>query len=129
MSNTTIKHTKLSVVALVMSTAFLLPGVAGAADEICKVKLAEVETAILDGDFLGKFGYRDESNMLNKHYQARVKLRRGKFDNAIDKLINISDKAYDLASAFPKSKLSDVSEAAISMAVNDAIDCIAPPAP
>jgi hypothetical protein len=65
--------------------------------------------------------------MLDKHYQAIVKLRRGKFDDAIDKLINISDKAYNLASAFPKPKLVD--DSAISEAVNDAIACIAPPAP
>ena len=126
MSNSTTRHTKLSVVALAMSAAFLLPGVAGAA-EVCSDPMGDVESAISNADFLGKFGVRDENNMLNKHYQAIVKLRRGKFDDAIDKLINISDKAYGLATASPKPKLGDDSE--ISMAVNDAIACIAPPAP
>ena len=111
--------------ALAMSAACLLPGVAGAA-EVCVEKMSAVETAILDGNFSGrKIGgeYRDQERMLDKHYHAVIKLGMGKYDDAIDKLIDISDKAYDLANA-TKSKLDD--DTGISNAVNDAIACIAP---
>jgi hypothetical protein len=126
MKNTTTKHTKLTLIALAMSAVFLLPGVAGAAHDICADDMYAVETAINNANFTGKKAPMDRASMQQKRYHAEVKLSKGKFDDAIDKLMDISKKANALVGdGTKKSKLTDASASGINNAVDDAIACIA----
>ena len=130
MRNTTIKHTKLTLIAMAMSTVFLLPGVAGAdeatADE-CNPEMQLVFVAIRDATFLGRmttggdYSFKDQQRMHDKWHEAVKKLNNGKYDDADDKLASIRDKASDLVEA-RKAKLLD--DGPISAAVAAALACI-----
>ncbi|HEX6321634.1 MAG TPA: hypothetical protein VFZ84_22420 [Burkholderiales bacterium] len=87
----------------------------------CASELNAVETAIQNGVFLGKSASTDQTNLLAKLEAAAAKVGLKKYDDAVDKLQDISDKATALASA-PKSKLEDAS--GINGAVITAIACV-----
>jgi hypothetical protein len=87
----------------------------------CASELNAVETAIRNGVFLGKNASTDQTNLLAKLEAAAAKVGLKKYDDAVDKLQDISDKATELASA-PKSKLEDAS--GINGAVITAIACV-----
>jgi hypothetical protein len=71
--------------------------------------------------FLGRNASTDQSNLLAKLEAAAAKVRLNKYDDAVDKLQNISDTATALADA-PKQKLDDASR--INSAVVTAIGCV-----
>ena len=87
----------------------------------CGSELNALETAIQSGVFLGKNAATDRSNLLAKLEAAAAKIRLTKYDDAVDKLQNISDTATVLAGA-PKPKLGDAS--GINGAVVSAIACV-----
>ena len=87
----------------------------------CGTELNAVGSAIQDGAFVGKKGAADQSNLLAKLEAAAAKVQLGKFDDAVDKLLDISDTATALADA-PKPKLEDAGE--INTAVIAAIACV-----
>ncbi|MGE5128333.1 MAG: hypothetical protein ACM3IK_01780 [Sphingomonadaceae bacterium] len=89
--------------------------------DACASELNAVETAIESGVFLGKNASTDQSNLLAKLEAAAAKISLTKYDDAVDKLQNISDTATALADA-PKQKLEDAS--GINAAVVIAIDCV-----
>jgi len=111
---------------IIVSTLLTISGIANAGD-ICSSRdqaierVATVSVAIEGAKFLGKRAYNDQTNMLIKAEAAISKLKAYKFDDAIDKLVDISDKANALADA-PKTKLADAT--AINNAVGDAVVCI-----
>ena len=130
MNNATIKHTRLTLIAMVMSAVFLLPGFASADDAIadeCNLEMQLVFTAINDAIFLGRmttggdYPFRDQQRMHDKWHEAVKKLNRGKNDDADEKLTSIRDKASDLVEA-RKAKLLD--DGPISAAVAAALACI-----
>lgn len=71
----------------------------------CGYELNSVGDAIRAADFTGKRASRDEENMLFKLEAAKSKIVVAKYDDAIQKLGNIRQKAMDLADA-PKPKLT-----------------------
>ena len=85
-------------------------GVALAVDPnlACACELNAVDTAIVDGNFVGKNASTAESNLRAKLEAAAAKVGLRKFDDAVDKLQNISDTATALADA-SKYKLEGVS--------------------
>jgi hypothetical protein len=87
----------------------------------CAFELNAVEAAIRAGTFLGQRADTDQSNLLAKLEAADAKVDFGKFPDAVDKLVEISDKATELAGA-PKPKLADAS--GINAAVTAAIGCV-----
>ena len=87
----------------------------------CAFELNALEAAIGDGMFLGRNASTDQSNLLAKLEAAAAKVRLNKYDDAVDKLQNISDTATALADA-PKQKLEDASR--INSAVVTAIGCV-----
>ena len=87
----------------------------------CGSELSAVGAAIEAGVFPGKKGIADQSNLMAKLEAAAAKVQLGKFEDAVDKLLNISDTATALADA-PKPKLDDASQ--INTAVIEAIACV-----
>jgi len=87
----------------------------------CAYELNGVEAEITAARFLGNRAEMDRTNMLAKLDAADAKVDLGKFSDAIDKLMDISDKATALADA-PKAKLDDAS--GINTAVSAAIACV-----
>ena len=87
----------------------------------CASELNAVETAIQSAVFLVKSASTDQTNLLAKLEAAAAKVGLQKYDDAVDKLQDISDKATALASA-PKPKLEDAS--GINGAVITAIACV-----
>lgn len=87
----------------------------------CASELNALEAAIGGGVFLGRNASTDQSNLLAKLEAAAAKVRLNKYDDAVDKLQNISDTATALADA-PKQKLEDAS--GINGAVATAIACV-----
>ena len=87
----------------------------------CASELHALETTIQNGVFLGKNASTDQSNLLAKLEAAAAKVGLNKYDDAVDKLQNISDTATALADA-PKQKLEDAS--GINGAVVTAIGCV-----
>ena len=85
----------------------------------CADKLNAVELAIDEGIFTGRGN--DQTNLLAKLTAADAKVGLGKINSAIDKLMDISDKATALAGS-PKQKLVDASD--INTAVDNAIACV-----
>ena len=85
-------------------------GVAWAVDPnlACACELNAVDTAIVDGNFVGKNASTAESNLRAKLEAAAAKVGLRKYDDAVDKLHNISDTATALADA-SKHKLEGVS--------------------
>jgi len=116
-------YTFKSVVGIALIT---LAGTASAG-EFCSSRdqaierVATVSVAIETAKFLGKRAYNDQTNMLIKAEASISKLKAYKFDDAIDKLVDISDKANALADA-PKAKLADAT--AINNAVGNGVVCI-----
>ena len=112
-----------------LGAVFLLLALSGAASaaEVCTSRdnamehVNAVSDAISGSSFLGKRAYNDQTNMLIKAEAAISKLKAYKFDDANDKLVDISDKANALADS-PKVKLADAT--AINNAVGDAVVCI-----
>jgi len=90
----------------------------------CSVDIDSVRAAIRGADYIGKQADSSESNLIVKLDSAEAKLTCGKVGDAVDKLEEISSKAFDLVDA-RKSKL--VSSSGIDTAVSDAIDCLVPP--
>lgn len=102
-----------------------------------QVALADVETcseiinnrvivAINSATYYGKLTlggqYKDQENMVLKAKYAILKLDVGKFEDAADKLWDISEKANALEDAKPKPKLDGAGE--IDSAISEAVDCI-----
>jgi hypothetical protein len=85
-------------------------GVAWAVDPrlACASELNAVDSAIVDGVFVGKNASTDESNLRAKLEAAAAKFGLRKFDDAVDNLQNISDTATVPANA-PRQKLEDAS--------------------
>jgi hypothetical protein len=83
--------------------------------------MTDVREAINDGNYYGRKASTLASNLDMKLVAAETKLTYYKFDNAVDKLYDISEKATAWADA-PKAKLDDAT--AINYAVTDAITCI-----
>lgn len=102
-------------------TMMLATAPASAAPGDCQAELDAVAVAIDSANFLGKKALMDETNMEAKLDAAEAKVARDKFSDAIDKLLNISDKATALATA-PKPKLDDAT--GINTAVSAAIICV-----
>ena len=86
---------------------------------LCADQLNSVEAAINAAAFSGRGN--DQTNLQTKLDAAAAKIGLGKFSDAVDKLMDISDKATALATAV-KPKLDDAS--AINSAVADAITCV-----
>jgi hypothetical protein len=87
----------------------------------CGESLNAVEQAIDDAVFMGKRADTNESNLLAKLEAANAKIGQEKPTDAIDKLLDISDKATAWADA-PKAKLEEAT--GINGAVADAIACV-----
>jgi thioredoxin-like negative regulator of GroEL len=102
-------------------TTVLAATPASAAPGECETELDAVATAIDDATFLSNRAAMDETNMEAKLAAAEAKVAQDKYSDAIDKLLNISDKATALANA-GKPKLDDA--AGINSAVTAAITCI-----
>ena len=88
---------------------------------ICAADLQDVGTAIEEAVFTGRRATTDESNLCAKLTAAGAKLNLEKDSNAVDKLLDISDKATAMATA-RKPKLDDATD--INNAVTNAIACI-----
>lgn len=87
----------------------------------CGEELNSVEFAINNGVFYGRNAATSKSNLLVKLEAAGAKVALGKYSDAVDKLLDISDSATKLADS-PKSKLEDAS--AINGSVGQAIGCV-----
>jgi hypothetical protein len=87
----------------------------------CGFEFDSVELAITNAEFLGRKASTDEANMLMKLEAAKSKVIATKYDDAIGKLSDISDKATAMADA-PKPKLADAG--GINTALLDAARCI-----
>lgn len=125
MRNTMQKKTRLSLIALAMSAVFLLPGVAGAA-MVCTDdgELEALYDAINEAYFSGKNHVKDKAYMLRKYDYAVIKLGLGKYDDAIGKFMDISEKATYMSTATKqKQKLEPLDAESITDAV-DSVLCI-----
>ena len=112
----------LIVGALLMMIVFL--GQTIKADHFtgeCGTELNAVEFAISNGVFYGRNAATSQTNLLTKLEAAAAKISLGKYSDAVDKLLDISDGATKLADA-PKPKLEDAS--AINGSVGQAIGCV-----
>jgi len=87
----------------------------------CSTELNAVEAAIVAGTYSGNRAATNQSNLLAKLEAADAKIGLGKNDGAIDKLMDISDKATAWAGA-RKAKLDDATD--INNAVANAIACV-----
>ena len=87
----------------------------------CSTQIADVGIAIDDAAFLTSRAVSNESNLVAKLDAAEAKLSCGKLSDAMDKLLDISDKATAWAGA-PKPKLVDAT--GINGAVGAALLCI-----
>ena len=111
----------------IIACTLLATGSTVAAEEQCATRddavasIDQVSHAIEYANFLGKRGENDRLNLLIKAEAAIAKVGAYKFDDAIDKLVEISDKAIELESA-PKAKLDDSS--AINEAVGASVVCV-----
>jgi hypothetical protein len=112
---------RVSALALVLTLA--MTGVASADhfDGTCGDELNVVEQEILAANFMGRKAETDQDNMLAKLEAAYIKIGAGKFVDAADKLLDISDKATALATA-RKPKLEDAT--GINEAVIEALVCL-----
>lgn len=116
-----------NIVLAATACSLVALGSTASANEPCTSRTDAIEhigwvsTAIENATFLGKRAYNDQMNMLIKAEAAVSKINAYKFDDAIDKLVDISDKATALADA-PKSKLDDAT--GINDAVGAAVVCI-----
>ena len=88
---------------------------------ICAYEFNAIGDAIGDATFTSRNSDRDEAGLLGKLDDAVTKVQQQKYDDAIQKLEDIRDKATALAGA-RKSKLD--SAAAINDAVGAAIACV-----
>jgi len=114
------KYSKM--VAMLLATSFpMLFSTAHASEAWCSEDLAAVQTAIDAGIYYGRNATSNKSNLEMKLDAAEAKLTYRKWDGAVDKLYDISEKATAWADA-PKEKLADAT--AINYAVADAINCI-----
>ena len=82
-----------------------------------------VREAIENAVYEGRNKVSSETNLIVKLDSAEAKLTCGKVGDAVDKLVEISTKAYELETA-PKPKL--VSSSDIDKAVSAAITCLVP---
>lgn len=87
----------------------------------CGAELNAVEFAIDNGIFYGRNAASSQSNLLTKLEAAAAKIALGKYSDAADKLLDISDSATKLAES-SKPKLEDAS--AINGSVGQAIGCV-----
>ena len=111
-----------TVRAILIASAILFTLPCAADDlKICDVEMSDVLYAINGGDYMGRKADMDKSNMLAKYDAAKAKLGFYKFSDAIDKLLDTSDKATALATA-GKPKLVD--STAITESVSAAIQCV-----
>ena len=110
----------LTLVALLLLTSTEMANAAHFTGA-CSAELNAVEAAIEAGTYYGKKAASSESNLLAKLEAAAAKIGLGKFDDAIDKLLDISDKATAWAGA-RKPKLDDAT--GINIAVTNAIGCV-----
>jgi hypothetical protein len=99
----------------------MLVSTSQASEALCGVAMGDVATAIEAGTYYGRKADSNESSLEVKLVAAETKLTYYKFEDAVDKLYDISEKATAWADA-PKSKLDDAT--AINYAVADAISCI-----
>lgn len=112
------------VVALAAMGAWVGPA---SADEFasysgeCAIELNAVGQAIEDATFLGNKAPTDESSLLAKLDAANAKVALKKYDDAVDKLMNIVSTATALANA-AKPKLD--SAYGINTAAGAAMDCV-----
>jgi len=119
--------TKYQLGKTIIACTLLAIGGTVAAEDRCVSRddaVASIDTVshtIEYANFLGKRGENDRLNLLIKAEAAISKVGAYKFDDAIDKLVDISDKAIELESA-PKPKLEDSS--AINEAVAAAVVCV-----
>jgi len=109
---------------VLLASSLLLPYAAQAAPGDCSTELGAVATAIESADYLGtRNADMNRSNLIAKLDAAYAKLDLDKFSDAIDKLLNISDKATAWADPdLRKPKLLDAT--GINEAVGDAITCV-----
>jgi len=107
--------------AAILLFAIAMSGASQGALAACDTELGMLKLAITDATFTGKNATRDEENMLLKVEEAESKIKVEKYDDAVGKLIDISDKANALADS-PKQKLEDAS--GINAAVLEAAVCI-----
>ena len=121
-----------TIMKVLFASVLLLPFAAQAAPGDCGywlnvdngvVKDGLIAQAIDDAYFIGKRADTDESNLIAKLAASGAKVSQNKFSDAIDKLMQISDKATALASA-QKAKLDDAT--GINIAVTDALACVGP---
>lgn len=91
------------------------------ADHPCAAEVTAVDNAILSAVFNGKRGEIDRTRMRGKVTEAISKLHQAKYDDAIQKLVDISDKADALATS-AKQKLEDDTD--IQMSIYYANQCI-----
>ena len=90
----------------------------------CAVEVGAVETAIDNAVFNagnGPNAGKDQRRMKLKVQEAISKLVAEKYDDAVQKLVDISVKAEDLAES-PKQKLEDDTE--IQTSIYEAVVCI-----
>jgi len=110
-----------TMTTMLMAGFLMLPFATQADDEDCSVWPDPVEEAIDYANFLGKNADTDRSNLYTKLSAAEAKVTLEKFSDAVDKLMDISDKATALAGA-SKPKIEDAT--AINNAVVTAIYCV-----
>ena len=101
----------------------LVPGVSQASHYtgLCSPQLNAVELSINSANFIGIHATTDRSNLLTKLDAANAKISLLKYNDAIDKLMEISDTATALATAI-KPKLEDAT--GINNSVAQAVSCV-----
>ena len=123
----TIRFMTLSFTVLLISALALVAfpdrAAADPFEGSCRTKLDALDDAIETAVFLGR-NSSSRSNLIAKLEAAAAKLSLGKLADAVDKLLDISEKATVMATA-NKPKLEDATN--INSAVAEAIGCVSAP--
>ncbi|NMG76365.1 hypothetical protein [Aromatoleum diolicum] len=119
-------RTRVASVVVVLAAMGAWAGPASAVEFVkysgeCATELNAVGQAIEDATFLGNKATTDESNLFAKLDAANAKVGLEKYDDAVDKLMNIVSTATALANA-AKPKLD--SAYGINTAAGAAMDCV-----
>ena len=115
-----------TILKVLLTSALLLPFVAQAAPGDCATELGAVEFAIMSGNFDidPRRGESNRSNLITKLDAVEGKVGLDKFSDAIDKLMDISDKATAWADPDVSRKLKLEDATGINNAVGAAIVCV-----
>jgi hypothetical protein len=114
-----------TIVKVILAISFMLPLAAQAAPGDCSVEFGGVAQAIDDAIYLGKRPLMSESSLEVKLESAIAKVSHDKFDDAVEKLEELSDKATGWADPLITRKVKLEDATGINDAVALAIICVA----